>query len=427
MTSTSSLLDTTDESHSMAVDGSSSIVFSPSTAKARYRAEMTTATIHNTTDMDDNGNNTANEEVMKPKSPFSPFALIHSGSVAEATYKSFFLLTENITLPLYLIALATNICNVIVFCQKRMRSPTSTILLAMCISQVLYLSCTLVTKTMRYIYGKEVESVRFYKLYGLYVNLYVAVALGRLGFCYNFLLSAERFIAVTFPLQAKSMRLVKNPSVVCVLIMVASFVGHIFSPMKFYVKPYSTSDNITVYRYASSPLYVKYEVHFMNCSLASQFIFVYFMLLGCLVFNFLIVISLRRHSKARQSMKTTQNTGDAQKKEMQTTITIMASTVVVVILALPSNANSFASSFNDDYGLFTREHYLFSLVTMVGGICQLVSNFTNFFFYIALSATFRKTFIQVFIPCATSGKSAKSTVTGTSNLGTVSADISRRN
>ncbi|XP_048252674.1 FMRFamide receptor-like [Haliotis rufescens] len=388
---------------------------------ARARTDMTTATIYNVTDIDagdsiannkrmkGNLNNTVNNEVMQSNSA-SPFALIHSGSVTETTYNSFNTVLQIIQFPLNVIALAINLCNVVVFSQRRMKSATSTILLALCISEFLHLTTIIFASTMKFIYGGEVVSIRFYLIYGLYVNLYATVSLRRVGFCYNCLVSAERFIAVTFPLQAKSMRLVKNPGVVCALIMVASFVGHIFSPMKYIVISYSASDNTTAYRLDSSLMYVKDKVHFANCSLASQFIFVYFMLFGCLVFNLLIVISIQRHSKGRQSMKTSQSTGDAKKREMQTTITIMVSTVVVVILALPANTNAFISNFNDDYGINVRQHFLFLLVARVGIFCELVSYFTNFFFYIALSASFRETFIRVFIPCATTGKSAKSTV-----------------
>ncbi|XP_071083721.1 sex peptide receptor-related protein 2-like [Haliotis cracherodii] len=374
--------------------------------------DMTPDTRYNVTDLDvrdsivnnktmnDNGNNTAIEEVDQ-SSPAPSLALIHSGSVTEATYKSFLTVTGYIQFPLTVIALATNICNVVVFCQKRMRSPTSTILLALCISEVLFLTTVIIANIMDLAYGDKAMTRRIYLIYGLYVSNYASVALRRAGFCYTCLVSAERFIAVTFPLQAKSMRLVKNPGVVCALIMAAGFAAHIFSPMKYIVTSYMAADNTTVYRFQHTSMYLNDKAQFENSSKASKFIFVYFMLFACLVFNLLIVISLRRHTKRRQSMETSEKSGDAQKREMQTTTTIMASTVVYVILALPTNTNSIINNFNDDYRIFAREHFLFFLVGRVGNVCELLSNFTNFIFYIILSAAFRETILQMFIPCAT--------------------------
>ncbi|XP_046561094.1 sex peptide receptor-related protein 2-like [Haliotis rubra] len=371
---------------------------------------------HNNT-IYENSNNTVKEEEKKSKSA-SPFALIHSGSVTEATFKTFLTVTGYIQVPLTIIALATNFCNVVVFCQKRMKSPTSTILLALCISEVLFLTTDIIASIMDLIYGDKALSKRIYLYYGLYVSNYASVALRRVGFCYTCLVSAERFIAVTFPLHAKSMRLVKNPGVVCALIMVVGLLAHIFSPLKYIVISYQAANNTTAYRFEHTSMYVKDKLHFENASIASKFIFVYFMLLGCLFFNLLIVISLRRHSKGRQSIKTSQNSEQAQKREMQTTITIMASTVVYVILALPTNTNSIINNFSDDYGIFAREHFLFFLVGRVGNVCELVSNFTNFFFYIVLSATFRETFLQVFIPCSSPEKSTKITVARSDSAGT---------
>ncbi|XP_067685309.1 sex peptide receptor-related protein 2-like [Haliotis asinina] len=390
-----------------------------STSVLRDVTDVTTEGAYNVTDMGPNdiiinsnnntihGNSNITVENEEEDKSASPFALIHSGSVTEATYKTFLTVTGYIQLPLTVIALATNICNVVVFCQKRMKSPTSTILLALCISEVLFLTTDITASIMDLIYGDKALTERIYLFYGLYVSNYASVTLRRVGFCYTCLVSAERFIAVTFPLQAKSMRLVKNPGVVCALIMVAGFLAHIFSPVKYVVTSYKTDDNTTAYRFEHTSMYVRDKVHFENASMASKFIFVYLMLLGCLFFNLLIVISLRRHSKGRQAIKTSQNSDQAQKREMQTTITIMASTMVYVILALPTNTNSIINNISDDYGIFTREHFLFFLVGRVGNVCELVSNFTNFFFYIMLSATFRETFRQMFIPCASPDKSAR--------------------
>ncbi|XP_046544510.1 neuromedin-U receptor 1-like [Haliotis rubra] len=379
--------------------------------------------IDNNETMNDSCNNTANEEEKQT----NPFGLIHSGSVTEATYKSFITVTDYIQFACSVIALATNICNVIVFCQKRMKSPSSTILLALCASQLLLLVIFMIVSIINLIYGAEAGTKRIKLYYGIYINVFVAVALRRVGFCYTCLVSAERFIAVTFPLQAKSMRLVKNPGVVCALIMAVCLIAHIFSPLKFAVISYLASDNTTAYKSGYSSMYVKDKVHFENSSIASKVIFVYLMLFGCLMFNLLIVISLRRHSKGRQSIKTSQNSGEKQKIERQTTITIMASTVVFVILALPSNTSAIIANVNDDYGFYTREHFLFLVVNKAGGVCELVSMFTDFIFYIALSTAFRETFVQVFIPCAARGKPGKKIGTGSARLGTISTGISRSN
>ncbi|XP_067685357.1 probable G-protein coupled receptor B0563.6 [Haliotis asinina] len=373
--------------------------------------------------MNDICNNITNEE----EKPIKPISLIHSGSVSEATYNSFATVIDYIQFSCSVIALPTNLCNIIVFCQKRMKSPSSTILLALCASEILYVTVTLIDSTLNLIYGAEVQTKYIKQFFNIYSSMFVAVVLRRVGICYNCLVSAERFIAVTFPLQAKSMRLVKNPGVVCALILAVTLVAHVFSPLKFVIRSYLASDNTTAYRSEFSSLYTKERVHFLNASAASKFIFVYLMLSGCLIFNLLIVISLRRHSKGRQSIKTSQNSEEKQKREMQTTITIMASTIVFVILALPANTSSVVANFTDDYGFYAKEHFLFLFMNKIGSLCELASNFTDFFVFITLSTAFRETFLEVFIPCISRGEPGKKIRTSASREVTKSTEIPRSN
>lgn len=78
------------------------------------------------------------------------------------------------------------------------------------------------------------------------------------------------------------------------------------------------------------------------------------------------------------------------RRELQLTITILVSTILFVLLNLPTVSNSIAyNAYPVTYGPFSVQKYLFYFLQDFGGVCFLLTFSTDFFTYVALSSAYR--------------------------------------
>ncbi|KAK6182773.1 hypothetical protein SNE40_010383 [Patella caerulea] len=321
-----------------------------------------------------------------------PQLLFSQGSVSKDAMDMIQKVLKYIQYPIQIFAVVFGMLSVAVYFRKEMKSPTSIYLIALNLSEVFYVASTVIFEVTGQVYGEKASYSYVYLSVGLYLSNYISIALRRSTFCITALVSAERFIAVTFPLKSKHFRLIRFPLVFIVGTTVVSFICHLYSVFKYtVVSNISPITNETMWKFAFKDKSNLGQLEVM--SLASKVIFVYIPLIVCLILNVATVVIIRGYNQRRRELGTdTRN----EARERQTTVTILVSTFVLVLFALPTTTNAIVVNMRNDYGPFTREHYLFFSMIHIGAFFDLLSNSSNFFFYITLSSRFRKSFMDLF-------------------------------
>ncbi|KAK6186451.1 hypothetical protein SNE40_008488 [Patella caerulea] len=321
----------------------------------------------------------------------------YQGFVTPEAYLSFIEKSGYFIYPLTFLAFLFCGFGVIVYSTKQMRSPTSIYLLAVNLTELANVVINMATETTGFIYGDRASDSLIYIVIFYYFNAYLGTSVRRTTFWLSSLLSAERCIAVCYPLKSKCFKLVRYPVVTAISVTISSVLFHVFVALKLFLYQYQSKDsNATLWKLLPTESFVTDRAPYDAMSIASKVLFVVLPLLGCLIFNFITVVALRIHTKTRASM--TGSVGiKSNNNDSKTTITVLASTFVLVIMALPSNITSFIG--NVDADLQAKELYSFLVFRRIGRLCELISNCVGFICYMTLSARFRKTFIGIFCPC----------------------------
>ncbi|ESO99434.1 hypothetical protein LOTGIDRAFT_158519 [Lottia gigantea] len=344
--------------------------------------------------------NSTDPETYTPAAKSGMVSVINTGLISKTTYDKLERTVRYMTYVTQIIAVVLVCFNIIVFSRHTMRSPTSSYLIAVNISQIFTIVSGSFLTIAGFIFGDKAFFSYNYLFIGLYISNYFTVATRRCTFVLTCLVAAERFLAVAFPLKSKHFKLVRKPILFIVTIAVLSFIFHIFSVLKYDIIPFQVGiSNETFWKFQFTKRFLENKANMESWSIASKIIFVYIQLIGCLILNIGIVIALKRHRMNRLRLNSSEDVSKVA-QEKQTTVTILVSTFVFVLLALPVNTSSVVANLNRiNYGINTKNHYLFYFLMHIGGWFELLSDCTNFMFYIALSSRFRKTFAQVICRC----------------------------
>ncbi|XP_041350690.1 FMRFamide receptor-like [Gigantopelta aegis] len=380
--------------------------------------KTTTATFKPTPSLIDTfGNSTEAEVQENTTATVKPTpSLIDTGSLSKHVYDDFKESSVYLQFLLVILGILTNMCNIIVFTRKQMKSATSTILtflscseLGAAISELIMTSCTAALGHRTY------TSEIFWTLFQ-WIRVYLTTIFQRSSFCFNILVATERFIAVRFPLKAKQILKRRNPLVFCVVTFIIVLAMHIYNPLKMKVVEIKTRRGV-IHTIKHSQLYTDDPDAFDVLSLFTKIIFSYIPLFGCFLMNILMIMALWNHRKQRNLIQANQNSQQKNdKRQIQTTITILVSTFLFVVLSLPVTTSTIAQSTQPDYGLKKKEHYLFRFITLFGGLLYLLSLSMDFIVYVILGRAFRQTFISLIrsiFRCEDDSRGVRDGVTGT--------------
>ncbi|KAK6177724.1 hypothetical protein SNE40_015769 [Patella caerulea] len=342
-------------------------------------------------------NATTNVTVLNKTAPRQEISLIDSGLVSKEIFQALHSNINYSMYPLTFVGFVFCVFGAVVYSTKSMRSPTSLYLVALNLSELGNVVISILQETLGVMYGQKATSTYVYLTVQLYFSIYLGAAVRRTTYCLTCLLSAERCIAVVFPLKSKHFKIVKNPVITVMCVTTASIIFHVFVAIKFNVVSYqSLITNETLWKFQFTDFYLTNKLEYEAWSISSKVVFVYTSLLGCLILNFIVVITLRRHSKAREDIVAT---NIPRINDLRITVTVLVSTFLLVIFALPSNVSSLLQNTLSGYGTNTKEHYLYHTIMRIGKLCELISNCVGFIVYMTLSSQFRKVFLKIFCQC----------------------------
>lgn len=216
---------------------------------------------------------------------------------------------------LEILAFILSITNMLVYSQKRMRSPTSCYLIAYSAAEILAMSVEFVKGVHARINPNAYSTTKFYLTFGIFVLLYVRTIITRFMLCLTCLVSVERFFAVAYPLNAKQFRVVRSPllfTVVTFLSLAALHVNILLMYDVFFLNVSAEGSEVYSFRYTQ--LYVTNRAVFVYWAFTLRCVLSYSMLILLFAVNTLVVISLRVHNRQHQLLSL-QNNDDERKKQ----------------------------------------------------------------------------------------------------------------
>ncbi|KAL8557929.1 hypothetical protein ACOMHN_066231 [Nucella lapillus] len=301
----------------------------------------------------------------------------------------------NIYLPFQVVGLILNALNIAVMTRPSMRSPTSAFLVSLSVLQFVYITIRFIAAVYG-IFNPVGFTDFFFLVNNIYINNYVLTSLRRAMYCLQCFISAERLLAVWLPLKAKQFLLVRRPWLFICLTPVVVFLAHLHVALKIEIFETRNERNQTVHSFRYSQHYQRDPEAFNQLSIAMKVVFVYLTLLMLIVTNLAMIHIIKRSASARKKMNTNVDMSAAQKRENQMTLTIVVSTVIFVVLCLPTVSSSLAANAAPhSYGPFSPHRHLYLFLNRFGGLLFVLAFSTDFFTYVSLSTTYRNTLLRM--------------------------------
>ncbi|XP_071114858.1 rhodopsin, GQ-coupled-like [Haliotis cracherodii] len=325
----------------------------------------------------------------EPKPP--RISLISQGILSKEQYQRGAKVCLYIFYPLFTSAVLLNTFNIMVYTDPAMRSPTSTYLIALATNELFFAVLSVVRHILSQVYGIDAIKKQAYLYFALFGSNFVLASLRVLMYCMTVLVSTERFLAVAFPLKSRNFRLIKSPIIFIISVTIICLSCHLPGSFKYNVVP---KPNSTDYTIKPSAMFINNRDLLLGLGMANRILYTYTVLVCGFIINLCVLLALRMHSRNRQKMNTTVDEEKAAKRERQTTITILTSTLLFTVLAIPLATDAMVSTFVADYRVNQREHYINMLMKDVNNILIMFSLSTDFVFYITLSRAYRRTFYK---------------------------------
>ena len=330
---------------------------------------------------------------LKPTRTPSRTSIIDMGSLPRQVYEDFKHIYKYLQFVAVSFAIITNSCNIIVFTQSRMRSATFKILYFLSFAELVVAVVEMTVNSYATFLQDNTYVSELYWQFFKWGRLYLTSIFEKSSICFNLIVATQRFIAVRFPLKAHHILGRTSPLVICSSVIVIMFLSHIYSPLKVTVVAFSRG-NSTFYMFGHSELFHQNQEVFEGIGLAVKITFTYIPLFGCLVMNLMMVFALRQHRIQRKGMNLRKDIElITEKREIRTSTTILISSFVFVLFALPVTVSSIVRTTNPDYGFFKQEHYLYAFVVSFSGMLSMVGLSMDFFVYMIFNQEFRQTFI----------------------------------
>ena len=317
--------------------------------------------------------------------------LINTGLISRLQYERVKFTTGCIMLVLPLIGIVMNSVNIAIFSSPQLKCPSSTILVCLSLAELFVIIIQMIARTVDFVLGAESVYSYVYLTVTKYLAIYASAVFGRTTYYLIFFVAAERLLAVAFPLRAKYYRLIQKRVTACGVILAVCASYHLYMPLMNTVVVSNSTTNATRYKLNRSSFFKDNRAVFASVHVLGEVVFVYVPLLSCLVLNVILIAILQRYGRRQAVLTSTQNVTKISHAERQITVTILVSTFIFIFLVLPKPLSGLVAAMRSDYGIYTKQHYLFLTVSKFAAVSNLLANCTNFLVYYTLGGLFRKT------------------------------------
>ncbi|KAL8564639.1 hypothetical protein ACOMHN_032195 [Nucella lapillus] len=294
---------------------------------------------------------------------------------------------------IYVFSLPATVCNVLVFMQPSMRSATSFYVSGLSMAQLVYIGASVVGRVMATNIENPSNDIT-YLIYSVYVSSYLSIVVRRASYMLMCFMSLERLYAVVRPLHIKEFLLTRHPLVITGLTYLFALAWHVYMLAKSGIKEIRSSrTGKMVHIFVYTDLYKSNPGIADGFSTASPILMTYIPLVALMMLNVLTVWALRRHNT--KLGKSSTNEEAKRQRERQMTRTILATTVIYILLSLPYAFHNLLKSIFEDFDKRQKYENLYYVSRGTAFNLTLLSCALDFFCFFLLSSNFRKTFLTL--------------------------------
>ncbi|XP_012936902.1 uncharacterized protein LOC106011493 [Aplysia californica] len=317
-------------------------------------------------------------------SSFVSFILIR-GSVSREQYiylDNIFGMVKAVGEPTAAVCLALS---AIVFLLDRKRNATTLYLVALNFAESFNMTMLSVYQLCKITPGCNQRPAYHYA--NFWLGSYVGISCRRSVQVLNCLVATQRFIAIAFPLRAKTSFLLNHPTLTSLCVLLVSLSFHSYMAFMYDVGPSGAR---------LSGLAIRNYPLFRDLQHSIMYLFMHLSLVLTAAANIGTTVTLVLHKRKMRGVRNTQKTSGAREKnERSMTIMVLVCTALFVVMYLPVSTNQTVADFVSDYGMGTREHYLFFLMNSAFMMCQVLAAQFVFVCYLTLNSSFRKNLVII--------------------------------
>lgn len=285
-----------------------------------------------------------------------------------------------------------NILAMIVLCNRRVQSHTSTFLFNLSIYDCLVLVSLLVNMSFPVIHLKTNSLQWYHDLYQyLHPYAYPIALTAQTGSIYTTVgFTVERYIAVCHPLKASSWCTITRTRKSILTILVASIIFNL--PRAFEIKTVTEFDSSNNQTHTFST-YTDFHTNQLFRTIYLTYLHAFVMLLFpfavLAVLNILLIRAVKKSSNSVQGSVNHSN----QNRENNLTVMLIAVVVVFLVCQMPSIVDNIIAVTVDKETLASPP---LVKLTVFSSLCVVTNSATNFYLYCLFGQKFRRVFCMVF-------------------------------
>ncbi|XP_012936903.1 uncharacterized protein LOC106011494 [Aplysia californica] len=308
-----------------------------------------------------------------------------SGSVSREQYlylNNIFVMIKAVGQPTAAVCLALS---ALAFLLDRKRNATTLYLVTLNLAESFNLTMLSVFTLCRM--SSSCEKGVVYFNVSLWLGAYVGISCRRSVHVLNLLVATQRFIAIAFPLRAKTTFLLNHPLLTSLGVILFSLTMHSYFAIMYEVS--DTGSVLTALGKENYDIFSKFQHVIM-------YLFMHLSLVLTAAANIGTTVTLVLHKRKMRGVRTTQKTSGAREKnERSMTIMVLVCTGLFVFMYLPVSTNFTLVDLLPDYSHLSSEAYLFLTITSAAMMCQVLAAQLIFVSYIILNKNFRKNLLMI--------------------------------
>ena len=325
---------------------------------------------------------------------------------ASPEWKAAQIIRKNISLVVQCAGILGNILALIVLFRPKMRRSSSAIyLIVLAFADAITLIMLLIGNLNRYYVNLKLDSDIWCKL-----NAFIAGSASSSSVWLTIAVTAERFVAVCYPLKASTACTRKTAGIATTCITMSVL---LYNMQYFWFIEFHPRGKVCTFAY-------KYINTIQVVSWVGSALAVFIPIVLLLVLNTAIVNGVRKAvaSQRRMTSDGGNSGGDGQSKQITATVLTISFTFILCNLPMATStiAEHFLMDFNDHIGVAK-----FALAGYTGQMLVAVNHGVNFLLYIFSGKRFREEFLAVFCCKSTTQKGKAGGSNSTSNTGMTTA------
>lgn len=290
-----------------------------------------------------------------------------------------------------------NILSLVVLSQKRIFKATVILLLGLTVADCLFLVANFLRKATCIIKQFDLLTASWYYVNTFTSLYYFTISTGRVSTLLVVAISAERFVAVTFPLKVRSISTKFRMFMLVVFVYILTFGVLSFVPAQMDAKAANGSYYVIMSKfYLNNTKFYKIYNNYISIIL-----FRWVPKVLIIIFNALIFWKLKTRMALNDDIGNSKSSSSTRRQRDQRQITTMLLVVAIIFIVslLPRDAFALTKRFVKEFKSNGRYKYTYQIVNDISIVFEMINSSINFVIYMALNKTFSSVYLGLFCRC----------------------------